>query len=168
MSCLDKKQPLRFRLTQLERLLSRLKPETRILMKIELTTNPTQSDIDEIRSGLRNYNTPYLENVFHSDVVCFTKDINGAKTGGLVGEIWGNWLVIKYLWVSPENKGQGLGSQLLLEAENFAKTKGCHSCFLDTFSFQAKPFYIKRGYQLQFTLEQFPENSERHYFTKHL
>ena len=32
---------------------------------------------------------------------------------GLIGETFGNWLSIKYLWVSEELRGEGIGSAIL-------------------------------------------------------
>ncbi len=76
--------------------------------------------------------------------------------------------MIQYLWVSPEFKRQRLGAQLLDRIETHAKSLGCHSVLLDTFSFQAKPFYLKQGYTEQMTLEQFPEKHQKHFLTKSL
>lgn len=137
-------------------------------MDIEITTDPSQGDIDEIRNGLRAHNSPYLANIFHTEVACFTYKESGMKSGGLSGEIWGNWLMIKYLWVDNEYKGQGIGSLLLKKAEAFAIQKGCHSCLLDTFSFQAKPFYERNGYKVEMMLSNYPTSTERYYLTKKL
>ena len=40
------------------------------------------------------------------------------------------------------------GSTLLKEVEKIAKEKGCKLVHLDTFDFQAKDFYLKRGYEI--------------------
>ncbi|MBP3140226.1 GNAT family N-acetyltransferase [Aliivibrio fischeri] len=137
-------------------------------MDIEITTQPTQNDIDEIRSGLRQHNKPYLEGIFHTDLACYSYKSNGDKSGGLIGEIWGNWLIIKFFWVDKESSGNGIGSELLAKAESYAIEHGCHSSFLDTFSFQAKPFYEKHGYNVEMVLKNHPITSERYYLTKSL
>ncbi|CCN70610.1 GNAT family N-acetyltransferase [Vibrio nigripulchritudo] len=137
-------------------------------MDIQIYTSPEQSDIDEIKAGLRKHNTPFLKDVRHEDFLCYLNDDNGKKIAGLIGEIWGNWLQVNFLWVDENQKSQGLGKQLLKRAEDFAKKNGCHSCLLDTFSFQAKPFYEKQGYQVQMQLEDFPENAQRFYMVKTL
>jgi len=137
-------------------------------MKIEVTTQLKQSDVDEVRDGLRQHNTPYLSDIYHTDVACYFYDEAGNKIGGLIGEIWGQWLLVKFLWVDTQNLGQGIGSQLLVEAEEFTLNKGCKFSFLDTFSFQAKPFYEKQGYIVKMTLHDFPVESRRYYMTKKL
>lgn len=55
------------------------------------------------------------------------------------------------------------------EAENQARARGCSHVLVDTFSFQALPFYQKLGYQLQMSLPGFPHvGMQRHYLSKAL
>lgn len=137
-------------------------------MPVTITTAPTEAEIEIIRKGLREHNSPYLSEVYRTDIACFTEDEQGMKTGGLYGEIFGHWLMVKFLWVDNHQKGKGLGRELLSQAEAFARERGCHSCFLDTFSFQAKPFYEKLGYQVQMILQDHPVSTQRYYLTKSL
>ncbi|HHK5920164.1 TPA: biphenyl 2,3-dioxygenase, partial [Serratia marcescens] len=46
--------------------------------------------------------------------------------------------------------------------------RGCRYARLDTFSFQARPFYEKLGYQLQMTLKEYPVEHECYLLTKTL
>lgn len=93
-------------------------------------------------------------------------DDNGVKKAGLTGETFGNWLCIKYLWVSEDLRGRGIGSQLLQSAENEAMKRGAKYVFVDTFSFQAPEFYRKHGYKEVFQLYEYPYTGSRSYFTK--
>ncbi|MGN2755623.1 GNAT family N-acetyltransferase [Aliivibrio fischeri] len=70
--------------------------------------------------------------------------------------------------MDKESSGNGIGSELLAKAESYAIEHGCHSSFLDTFSFQAKPFYEKHGYNVEMVLKNHPITSERYYLTKSL
>ncbi len=93
----------------------------------------------------------------------------GPLQGGLAGSIKGRWLCIDYLWVSEAQRGAGLGGELIRAAEQAAVARGCHSAQVDTFSFQALPFYQKQGYVLKMSLPDFPEaGMQRHYLTKTL
>jgi ribosomal protein S18 acetylase RimI-like enzyme len=65
-------------------------------------------------------------------------------------------------------RGQNIGSELLKQAEETAKERGCKYAFLDTFSFQAPAFYEKHGYRNVFVLEEYPVTGKRYYFTKTL
>jgi GNAT superfamily N-acetyltransferase len=139
-------------------------------MNIKLDLAPSAQDIEDIRLGLVAHNKPHLGDLREMPVACFCyhPDNEEQKIGGVCGEIRGDWLLVQYLWVSPEFKHQGLGSELLDNIESHAKSLGCHSVLLDTFSFQARPFYEKKGYVAQMTLEQFPENHQKHFLTKML
>jgi hypothetical protein len=46
--------------------------------------------------------------------------------------------------------------------------RGCHSAFLDTFSYQARPFYEKLGYEVFGTLNDYPRGHQRFYMQKRL
>jgi hypothetical protein len=53
-----------------------------------------------------------------------------------------------------------------MEAE--AVGRGCHSAFLDTFSYQARPFYEKLGYEVFGALDDYPRGLQRFYMRKRL
>ena len=95
-------------------------------------------------------------------------DQDGTLRGGLLGDICAGWLAIHVLWVDSELRKQGLGSQLLLEAERQAKAAGAHSVVLDTFDWQAEAFYLRHGYEVFGRLADFPPGHERIYLSKTL
>ena len=88
--------------------------------------------------------------------------------GGCIGRTYWGWLEIEYLAVAPELRRLGYGAKLLAAIEAEAIKRGCHSAYLDTFSFQARPFYEKQGYHVFGTLENFPPGHERYFLTKKL
>ena len=53
-------------------------------------------------------------------------------------------------------RGHGLGSRLLLAAEDLAVSRGCRGSWLGTFDFQARDFYERHGYGVFATLPGFP------------
>ena len=61
-----------------------------------------------------------------------------------------NVVYVDTLWVDSSYRGKKLGSLLLEEVENDAKSKGAKLIHLDTFDFQAKEFYEKQDYVLNF------------------
>jgi GNAT superfamily N-acetyltransferase len=62
----------------------------------------------------------------------------------------------------------GLGSQLLSRIESAGKERGCTNAHLDTFSYQARPFYERHGYELFATLDDYPTGHQRFYLRKKL
>lgn len=138
-------------------------------MDFVIKENPEEKEIEEVRAGLIEHNTPFLGEVGKGhEVACFLHHDDGTKIGGITGRVWGSWLLIKFLWVDVNHKNSGLGSKLLSEFEQYAVEKGCTSALVDTFSFQARPFYEKQGYQCQMTLDNYPVKDQLHFLTKQL
>ncbi|GLB29757.1 N-acetyltransferase [Lacrimispora amygdalina] len=137
-------------------------------MNFEITDTIHETDEKYIFEGLLEYNLERIEDKNPRDLGIFLQDETGRKIAGLIGSTHGNWLSVKYLWVSKELRGQQIGSKLLRQAEKTAKERGCKYSFLDTFSFQAPLFYKKHGYREVFTLENYPVTGKRYYFTKTL
>lgn len=137
-------------------------------MEFELTNNISEKDQNSIFQGLLEYNHSHLEAKEPEDLGIYLRNEEGMVTAGLVGSTFGLWLMVRYLWLSEELRKQGIGSRILLKAEETAKERGCRYVFLDTFSFQAPDFYKKHGYTEVLTLENYPVGGKRHYFTKTL
>ena len=137
-------------------------------MEFKVTHNVSQQDIAEIHSKLKAYNLSRREASKEIPIGVFLEDENGVKKAGLTGEIYGNWLCIKYLWVSAELRNQGFGSKLQQKAEADALSQGARYVFVDTFDFQAPAFYRKQCYQEVFRLFDYPYTGERCYYIKHL
>lgn len=137
-------------------------------MIFEITDTIHETDEKYIFEGLLEYNLERIEDKNPRDLGIYLPDETGRKTAGLIGSTHGNWLFVKYLWVSKELRGKQIGSKILIQAEETAKERGCKYSFLDTFSFQAPLFYKKHGYKEVFTLENYPVTGKRYYFTKSL
>ncbi|WP_419727017.1 GNAT family N-acetyltransferase [Terrisporobacter petrolearius] len=137
-------------------------------MKLEITDKITEEDENIIFKELLGYNLARIEDKNPRDLGIYLQDESGQKIAGLIGNTHGNWLSIKFLWVSEELRGQNIGSSILSQSEKTAKERGCKYSFVDTFSFQAPEFYRKHGYKEVFVLENYPVTGKRHYFTKTL
>lgn len=137
-------------------------------MEFETTNNVSEKDQNAVFQGLLKYNRSHLGDSEPEDLGIYLRNEEGMVTAGLVGNTFGLWLTVRYLWISEELREQGIGSRLLLKAEETAKERGCRYVFLDTFSFQAPDFYKKYGYTEVLTLENYPVDGKRHYFTKTL
>ena len=137
-------------------------------MEFEITNNVSEKDQNAGFQGLLKYNRSHLGDSEPEDLGIYLRNEEGMVTAGLVGNTFGLWLMVKYLWISEELREQGIGSRILLKGEETAKERGCRYVFLDTFSFQAPNFYKKYGYTEVLTLENYPVDGKRHYFTKTL
>jgi GNAT superfamily N-acetyltransferase len=101
-------------------------------------------------------------------VAFFLKDGSGEVLGGLLGNIWAGWLHVGTLGVAAPMRGKGYGRELMQRAEAYAIARGCTGALLDTFSFQARPFYEKLGYHVFGTLDDHPRGHQHYFLTKHL
>jgi len=137
-------------------------------VKLRSTDEISRQDREDIFQGLLAYNLPRIEDRQPRDLGIFAEDADGRKLAGLIGETHGNWLTIRYLWVSETLRGRGIGSSILKQAEAAARERGCRYAFLDTFDFQAPEFYRKYGYREVFALNEYPRSGKRRYFTKNL
>jgi GNAT superfamily N-acetyltransferase len=101
-------------------------------------------------------------------VAFFLKTDEGEILGGLLGQIWAQWLYIATLAVREPFRGRGYGTKLLARAEQYALESGCTNGWLSTFSFQARPLYERLGYRLFGTLEDYPKGHSLFFMTKRL
>jgi GNAT superfamily N-acetyltransferase len=126
------------------------------------------ADAKYVRERLDLYNVGVTGVSAWYPVNFFVKSQRGETLGGVLGAIWGGWLQVGFLWVDESMRGKDWGSRLMDQAEAYARERGCHSVLLDTHSFQARPFYEKRGYEVFGTLDDFPEGHQRFYLKKKL
>ena len=117
---------------------------------------------------IRSYNRSKREAAESEPLNLYVEDDSGELMAGLVAETFGNWLEIEYLFVKEDLRGQGIGSQLLQQAESEAKKRNCRFAFVNTYQFQAPAFYKKQGYKKVFTLKDYPYTGQRHYYQKDL
>ncbi len=133
-----------------------------------VVTNPSPDEVTSIRAGLYSYNRIKAGEDGFAPVTLVLRDENGVVVGGLLGATYWCWLVVEILWIAEAARHQGLGSQLLCQAERIAIERGCHSAHLDTMSFQAPGFYEKHGYRIFGVIDDLPMGHKRIYFTKRL
>ena len=136
-------------------------------MHIRLENTESQK-AQEIGDLIRSYNRSKRETAESEPLNLYVEDEHGQLLAGLVAETFGNWLEIEYLFVKEDLRGQGIGSQLLHQAESEAKMRNCRFAFVNTYQFQAPAFYQKHGYQEVFILKDYPYTGQRHYYQKDL
>ncbi|MEO8753745.1 MAG: GNAT family N-acetyltransferase [Casimicrobiaceae bacterium] len=101
-------------------------------------------------------------------IVFALKDADGEVLGGLLGDIWGGWLHIGFLWVARPLRGKNWATKLMRAAERYAVERGAHDATLETFSFQARGFYEQLGYEVFGTLDDFPPGHAKYFLRRHL
>ena len=92
----------------------------------------------------------------------------GDVLGGMLGQLWGGWLQVTYLWVAKTVRGAGHGTRLMANAEAYARARGAVGATVETHSFQAKPFYERLAYQVFGTLNGYPPGHAKFFLRKAL
>jgi GNAT superfamily N-acetyltransferase len=92
----------------------------------------------------------------------------GKVVGGVITNCFGGWMYISLLWVEKSLRNQGYGTRLLQLAEEEAVNLGCTHAHVDTYSFEARPFYEHHGYLLFATLEDYPPGYCKYFLKKQL
>lgn len=92
----------------------------------------------------------------------------GTIWGGLIADTYWNWLDIDDFWLHESVRGRGIGRIMLQAAEEEAVARGCHYARLATFSFQARGFYEKCGYEVTGQLDEYPPGHSFYWLVKRL
>ena len=99
----------------------------------------------------------------------YAYDDAGELAGGIVADTWGGWLAIDLVWVREDQRRTRLGADLLRRIEERARDeRECIGVRLDTWGFQAKPFYEKQGYTVFGVLEDYPPGETEYLLSKRL
>ena len=137
-------------------------------LRVSVEPDAVDEDIATVQAGLRAFNVARLGDPGEEPVRIFLRDESGRIVGGLLGHIRWRWLYVAKLWIDDAHRGGGRGRELMMAAEAHARSCGCVGSYLDTFEYQARPFYEKLGYVLFGTLEGYPPGYRQHFLSKRL
>jgi GNAT superfamily N-acetyltransferase len=136
-------------------------------VSIELIEQPDAHLCQVIEAKLMAYNFAHL-GYKKIPVALVDYDDNKEMLCAALAKVYGQWFLLEYLWVDERLRGQGKGSEMLARLEQVAREKGCRYILLDTLDFQAKPFYEKHGYSLQWQQDNYPEHGHKYFLLKTL
>jgi len=129
---------------------------------------PSHADLAAINDWIVRYNLAQVGDHWRGRLTILARDAAGQLMGGLLGFTDRGWARIEILVVAEHARHRGIGTQLLDAAESEARRRGCHDVWLDTFSFQALPFYEEHGYTIFGQLENYPHQHVRYFMRKRL
>ncbi len=137
-------------------------------MKIVVCDSREEGEI--VINGINAYNdskTKRILSFVHESIRLLAKNEEGEIIGGIFGSVgYYAGFNISTLWVKDNERDKKVGSTLLKEAEKSAKKLGAKLAILDTFSFQAKDFYIKNGYEVFGKIKDYPKEEETLFYMK--
>ena len=138
-------------------------------MRIETSENPDDADYNALFAALDAFNDEAsgLPEPL-GKLALLIRDEAGRPTGGLWAVTYYGWMFIQLLFLPPALRRGGLASRLLRQAEDVARQRGCLGVWLDTFSFQARPFYERHGYTVFGEIGDYPPGGSRFFLSKRL
>jgi len=94
------------------------------------------------------------------------QDAEGKPLGGMWARTSYRWLFIELLAVPHALRGRGVGRELLRQAEEEARKRGCIGAWLDTHSARARRLYERCGYKAFGEIPDYPPGNTRAFMTK--
>jgi len=135
-------------------------------LTLSIETRPAARDVEALGQGLTEHALPTTGRPGFQPLAVFARDADGALVGGMYALVNWNWLQVSLVWLAESRRRAGLGSRLLAALEAAAIERGCTQAHLDTFSYQARPFYERHGYRVFATLEDYPSGQQRYFMRK--
>ena len=121
-----------------------------------------------VLDGLVAFNTAAMGGDGGRQPVSISVRDGDVIVGGAVGRYWHGWVYVDLFWVTDELRGQDIGTAVMDRLEAHARDLGARGVHLNTYSWQARPFYEKRGYRLFGELSPYPEGHSCYWLSKTL
>ena len=86
---------------------------------------------------------------------------------GVTGDTWGSWFAVELVWVTPTGAGRAWAASSSPRPSG-SLARGCVGVRLDTWDFQARPFYEQHGYTVYGVLEDYPPGATEYHLAKRL
>ena len=126
----------------------------------------SQEEVAQIRAELDVFNAQQTGRDDFQPLRLVLRDAEGEVIAGLVGQTGWDWLYVEVMWVHESRRREGLGTRLIDAAEETARQRGCSGACLSTFSFQALPFYRRRGYLVFGQIDDYPPGETMFFMQK--
>jgi len=129
----------------------------------------TTSGMGTMLEGLGKNIQKHLGNIeLGKSIRIFMSDKEDKTVGGIAADVFGGWVYISLLWVDENIRNRGFGAELVKRLEAEAVRLGCKYAHLDTYSFEARPFYEKAGYEVFAKLDDYPLGHSKFFLKKAL
>jgi len=136
--------------------------------RITLEADPQPADMNVIVKGLTEFNRSQTGGAMPEYLLITVRSEQGTVVGGLLGATYLGWLQVQCVWLHDTLRDRNYGTELMALAETEALRRGCARAFVETYSFQALPFYEKCGYAVHSRVPDFPVGGARYALTKDL
>ena len=120
-----------------------------------------------VEDGLSAFNRRTAGTTEPIPVNVTVRDDEGTIVGGIVARLWMETLYISLVWIDDARRGKGHGNAMMDIVEARGRALGATGAWLQTLSWQARPFYEARGY-VCFGEMPFGDGHHRYFMRKEL
>lgn len=124
---------------------------------LEITSEPEPHEVQYLEDRIYDFNSSVTGITGGEWLAIFVRDAENRIAAGICGATWGGCLEVRQFWVDETLRRQGLGTRLLVAAEEEARRRGCRQVLLATFSFQAPAFYARHGFEVVAKVDDHPQ-----------
>ncbi len=137
-------------------------------LNITYEENPTPAELTILNDGLcaEAYKKRGLDKI--APFCFFLKDEHAQILGGVEGITYYGCMYIDIFWVEENYRGKGYGRALMIKAEELSVLRKCTFVTVNTMDFEAKPFYERLGYEVEFERKGYQKNSILYFLYKEL
>ena len=133
---------------------------------LQVIDDPDHDDVHYLEDRLYEYNVQRTGYADGRLLAIFLRGDEDEIKAGIYGWTWGVACEIRLLWVHETWRGRGIGTRLLLAAEEEARARGTAQIVLDTHSFQAPDFYRRFGFEVLGFVEDYPKGHRKIFLHK--
>ena len=135
-------------------------------MKIEFTISPLTQDIDFLTHKINEETKSFGTAI---PFAFFIRDKAGHITAGANGSVIFGSIYTDQLWVDIDHRKSGYGTKLMEAIHEYGRQSQCTLSTVNTMNFQnAREFYEKLGYRVDFERSGYNKNSKMLFMQKDL
>lgn len=135
---------------------------------IRYEENPNYDDLTILGNGIADYAKEKKGHKPLQPFAFFVRDDANEIKGGINGVLIFGFIHIDQLWLSPNYRGKGIGTELMKRAEQFGKQNDCFYATVNTMDWEALDFYKRLGYDVEFERRGYLKDSIFYFLRKPL
>jgi GNAT superfamily N-acetyltransferase len=113
---------------------------------VQIARDDSEAVAKAVEDGLSAFNNRIVGSTAPIPVQIAVRDDSGTIRGGIVARIWLDTLYVNLVWIDDALRGHGHGKAMMEMVEAEGRKHGATQVWLNTLSWQARPFYEQLGY----------------------
>jgi GNAT superfamily N-acetyltransferase len=113
---------------------------------MKIARDDSEAVAKAVEDGLSAFNRANAGSAAPVPVQIALRDDDGVLKGGVVARVWLDTLYVALVWIDETLRGKGHGKTMMEMVEAEGRKHGATQVWLNTLSWQARPFYEQLGY----------------------